>query len=102
MASLAMGSPWMEADSELSRPLPRYGNTLVGLHAQIDGIAGRRAQRGMGLRREHDVADLDVEIEIVAEEILGVDGALQDVVAGGSRGRSLRQLHVLRAHRDDH
>src|SRR5262245_48811352 len=102
MASLAMGSPWMEANSELSRPVPRYGNTLVGLHAQIDGVAGRGAQRRVRLGREHDVADLDVKIKIVAEEILGVDGALQDVVAGSGRGRNLRQLHVLRPHRDDH
>src|SRR5262249_16466270 len=102
MASLAMGSPWMEANSELSRPVPRYGNTLVGLHAEIDGVAGRGAQRGVRLGREHDVADLDVKIEIVAEKILGVDGALQDVVAEGGRGRNLRELHVLRPHRDDH
>ena len=66
------------------RSLPsdsRDSHAFVRLHAQIDRIAGRRAQRRMRLRLQHNIADLDVEIQIVAEKILGADGARIDVFA---------------------
>src|SRR5215831_4759699 len=106
MASLAMpcsccqGSA-LSCRSPMADFRPWDSHAFVRLHAQIDRISGRRAQRRMRLCQQHNIADLDMKIQIVAEEILGVDGALADVVAVGGGGRSFRQFHVLGPHRYD-
>src|SRR5262245_44643551 len=84
-----------------SRHIGRDSNAFVHFHAQIDLMAGRRAQRRMSLRLQHDIADLDLEIHVVAEEIPGLDRALANVVTFGGRRSRLRQFHILRPHRDD-
>src|SRR5262245_46325367 len=107
MASLAMPCSCCQGSvvscrSPIANFRPWNGHALVRLHAQINRISGRRAQRRMRLCQQHNIADLDVKIQIVAEEVLGVDGALADVVAVGGARRSLRQFHVLGPHRYDH
>src|SRR5215470_6644593 len=56
----------------------------------------------MRLRQQDNIADLDVKIQVIAQEILGLDRALADVVAIASYWLRFRQLHVLRSHRYDH
>src|SRR5262245_590891 len=46
------------------RHVGRDGDALVRLHAHIDWIAGRRPQRRMGPRLQHNITHLDVEIQV--------------------------------------
>src|SRR5262249_21559518 len=80
----------------------RNRHAFLRLDAHIDGLADRRAQRRMRLGYELNIADLDVKIQVVAEKIPGIDGALADVVAVGGGGRAFRELDVRRPHRHDH
>src|SRR5215831_19951599 len=86
----------------LRRPVRRDGDTFLRLHAHIDRVAGRRPQRRMRPRLQHNIAHPDVEIQILAEEILGVDGGADDVLAGCALRLLLGELDVLGADRDDH
>src|SRR3954447_9565927 len=55
----------------------------------------------MRLRQQHNVADRDVEIEIIAEEFLATDRSLADIIIVSCTGRlAFRQLDILRANRD--
>ena len=55
----------------------------------------------MCLRQQHNISDLDVKIQTVAEEFLAADGAAAHVVAVRRR-LVLGELDILRAHRHDH
>src|ERR1043166_7370556 len=57
------------------------GETLLRLDAHVDRRADRRAQRRMRAREQQALADLDLVIEIIAEEHLGVHRAAAQVVA---------------------
>src|SRR5262249_10540407 len=50
------------------RHVGRDGDALVRLHAHVNRIAGRRPQRWMRTRLQHNIAHLDVEIQVFAEE----------------------------------
>src|SRR6476469_10840518 len=81
-----IGTPDTDDRSLLSDS--RDSHAFVRLHPQIDRIAGRRAQRRMRLCLQYNIADLDVEIQIVAEKILGADGTFVDVLAIDGWGRA--------------
>src|SRR5215813_10306491 len=83
------------------RSVRRDGDAFLRLHANVDRVTGRRPQRRMRPRLQHNIAHLDVEIQILAEEILGVHGGADDVVAVGGGRLLLGELDVLRADRDD-
>src|SRR5215510_1456726 len=85
----------------LCRHIGRDRNAFVHFHAQINLMAGRRAQRRMSLRLQHDIADLYLEIHVVAEEIPGLNRAFPDVVSVGGRWSRFRLFHSYRHHRDD-
>src|SRR5262245_53422682 len=76
----------------------RDGDALVRLHAHVDWIAGGSPQRRMRPRLQHNIAHLDVEIQVFAEEILGVHGGADDGLSVGRRRLLLGELDVLRAH----
>src|SRR5580704_1392096 len=107
-ASLAMSGSlrdWSvdgDAEALARRRRVGYGDALLRLDAQVHGGADGRAQRRVRAREQQAVADLDLEIEVVAEEHHSVDRAAPRVVAVGALGRVLEQLHVLGAHRHDH
>src|SRR5436189_242256 len=56
----------------------------------------------MRLRKKDNIADLDVKIQVIAQEILGLDRALADGVDVARHWLRFRQFHVLRPHRYDH
>src|SRR5439155_9212789 len=77
-------------------------DALLRLDAQIDRLADGRPQRWMRPRLQYHIAHLDVKIQILAEEILGVDGGLDDGLALRGGGLELAQFEVLGPYRDDH
>ena len=55
----------------------------------------------MRARLDHNIAHLKVEIQIFAQEVLGLDGPANNIVGFG-RGRfTLGEFHILRPHRND-
>src|SRR5258705_13612651 len=74
-----------------------YHDALLRLHPGPDRLADRRAQRRMHARLQHALADLDLELEVVAEEHLRMDGAAQHI---DPLGLLLRELQVLEADRE--
>src|SRR6266516_8119133 len=56
----------------------------------------------MRLRQQDNITDLDVKIQVIAQEILGLDRALADGVDVARHWLRFRQFHVLRPHRYDH
>src|SRR5262249_39672732 len=76
----------------LGRHVGRDGDALVRLHAHIDRVSGRRPQRRMRPRLQHNIAHLDVEIQVFAQEILGVHRSPNDGLALGRGQLLLRQL----------
>src|SRR5262249_15773890 len=77
------------------RSVRRDGDAFLRLHANVDRVTGRRPQRRMRPRLQHNIAHLDVEIQILAEEILGVDGGADDVLTGCALRLLLGQLDIL-------
>src|SRR5215813_10808600 len=86
----------------LRRPVRRDGDAFLRLHANVDRVAGRRPQRRMRPRLQHNIAHLDVEIQILAKEILGMNGGADDVLAGCALRLLLGEFNVLGTDRDDH
>src|SRR5438876_2264778 len=56
----------------------------------------------MRLRQQDNITDLDVKIQVIAQEILGLDRALADGIDVARHWLRFRQFHVLRPHRYDH
>src|SRR3954465_15353983 len=94
------GPALVRPDRALRRRVGRDGDAFFRLHTHENGIAGGRAQRGMRPRLQHNITHLDLKIQILAEEILGVNGATNNVVADCRRRLGLDQLHVFGPHRD--
>ncbi len=67
----------------------------------IGSPAGVR-KRGMDPGKQDRIAHFDLEIQVIAEEHLGVHDAAAEVVVVLARRRALGKLDVLGAHRDDH
>src|ERR1044072_9373112 len=80
-------------------PLGREDNALLGVHANEDGAADRRAQRRMLARQQRARADGDAEADRLAEKHLLLDRPPPDIFTGQ---RALRQLDVLGTDRDRH
>src|SRR4030095_1297651 len=74
LSSPALVRPDCRRSRIFGRHVGRDSDALVRLHTHVDRVAGRRPQRRMRPRLQHNIAHLDVEIHVFAQEILGAHG----------------------------
>src|SRR5580700_9992955 len=104
-ARVTVGFP-ASLDRALSRSLGCPGcadcHAFFRPHAYVNRVTGRRPQGGMNPGEQDSFAHFDLEIQVIAEEHLGIHDAAVEVVAFLPHRGIFRKLDVLGAHRHDH